>query len=202
MSPAFRTGGQTILNVSASISSLISVAVFKGGKTLFIATWRPVVVAALLFVSASVVQTPALAGPIHDAAKAGDAVQVERLIEAGADVNEMDAAFKTALHWATDEGHMDVVQLLVEKGANVNAKDFTDLTPLFLAVLRENESILEFLIAKGADVNSAETDGVTALDNAIRRNYAGVVEILKRAEAKRGTNEQYSRDCNLAAGSE
>ncbi len=69
---------------------------------MLIATWSTTVVAALLFVSASVVQTPALAGPIHDAAKAGDAVQVEALIEAGADVNEMDVAFKTALHWATD----------------------------------------------------------------------------------------------------
>ncbi len=121
-----------------------------------IATWSTAVVVALLFVSASVVHAPVLAGPIHAAAKAGDAVQVEGPIEAGADVDEKDIAYKTALHWAADAGHMDIVQLLVAKGANVNAKDVTDVTPLHLAVLGQNESILEFLIAKGADVSSAD----------------------------------------------
>ena len=58
------------------------------------------ILAELLFVSISAVHAPALAGPLHDAAKSGDAAEVERLIAAGADVNEKDAAFNTALHWA------------------------------------------------------------------------------------------------------
>ncbi len=158
--------------------------------------------ATLLFVSASVVHAPVQAGPIHDAAKAGDAQQVERLIAGGVDVDEKDIADKTALLWAADAGQMDVVQVLVAKGANVNAKDFSDWTPLKFAVLGHHDSILEFLIANGADVNAADPDGTTALDDATRRLYSGTVEILKRAGAQCGTNHHHSQRCKKASGSE
>ena len=106
-----------------------------------IATWSTAVVAALLFVSASVVYAPVSAGPVHDAAKAGDAAQVDRLIATGANADEKDSAYNTALHVAADVGHMDVVQVLVAKGANLNAKDISDLTPLQLAILGDHEDI-------------------------------------------------------------
>ncbi len=44
--------------------------------------WIIATLAGLLFISA-----PALAGPLHDAAKSGDAAAVERLLAAGADVD-------------------------------------------------------------------------------------------------------------------
>jgi ankyrin repeat protein len=165
-------------------------------------TQNSALAATLLFVSASVVHAPVQAGPIHDAAKAGDAEQVERLIAAGVDVDEKDIADKTALLWAADAGHMGVVQVLVAKGANVDARDFANWTPVMFAVLGQHETILEFLISKGADVDLADSDGITALDDATRRRYAGVLEILKRADAKCGTNRHYSRDCKQAGGSE
>lgn len=166
-----------------------------------ITTWSSSVAASLFFVSASVVPTLAQAGPIHDAAKAGDVEQVRGLIEAGTDVNEKDTAFKTALHWAAEKGHMGVVQVLVDKGAGVNDKDLSDVTPLHLAVLGEHESILEFLIVNGGDVNLTDSQGITALDDATNRSYMGVVEILKRAGAKCGTNHHYSKNCKQASDS-
>ena len=89
------------------------------------AAWSTVM-AAVLLVSTTVALSPVLAGPIHDAAKADDAAQVDRLIAAGADVDEKDIAQKTALHWAAENGHVDVVQVLVANGVNVNAKDFSN----------------------------------------------------------------------------
>ncbi len=160
------------------------------------------VAAMLIFVSASIVHTPVQAGPIHDAAKAGDAEQVERLIAAGVDVDEKDIADKTALHWGADAGHLDVVQVLAAKGANVNAKDFSGWTPLVFAVLGQHDSILEFLIANGADVNEVDANGITALDDATRKLCSGTVEILKRAGAKCGTNHHHSQRCKKASGSE
>ena len=165
-------------------------------------TRNSAVAATLIFVSASIVHTPVQAGPIHDAAKAGDAEQVGRLIAAAVDVNERDNADKTALHWGADAGHLDVVQVLVAKGANVNAKDFTGVTPIMFAVLGQHESILELFIANGGDVNLEDSEGITALDDAIRRGYIGVVEKLKRAGAKCGTNHHYSQWCKKASGSE
>ena len=127
--------------------------------------------AKLLFVFASVFHASVQAGPIHDAAKAGDAQQVERLIAGGVDVDEKDIADKTALLWAADAGHMGVVQVLVAKGANVDARDFANWTPVMFAVLGQHETILEFLISKGPDVDLADSDGITALDDATRGRF-------------------------------
>jgi ankyrin repeat protein len=149
--------------------------------------WSAVVVV-LLLVSTSYPYSSALAGPIHDAAKLGDAEQVERLITAGAGVDEKDIADKTALFWAAGAGQMDVVQLLVAKGANVNAKDFYGLTVVGAAALAGQEAIVELLIGKGADVNSMDSGGVTPLDDASRKGYAGIIELLKRHGAKCGTS--------------
>ena len=74
---------------------------------------------------------PAVAGPIHDAAKIGDAVQVESLIAAGTPVDEKDALDKTALVWASENGHIEVAQFLVLKGADLNIGDFTGQGPLY-----------------------------------------------------------------------
>ena len=192
-----------MLHASMSANSLLVVGLLNGGVLLMSTITRNSALAAkLLFVSASVFHASVQAGPIHDAAKAGDAQQVEHLIAGGVDVDEKDIADKTALLWAADAGQMDVVQVLVAKGANVNAKDLSDWTPLVFAVEGRHNSIVEFLIANGADVNVVDANGITALDDATRKQYSGTVEILKRAGAKCGTNHHYSQWCKRASGSE
>ena len=74
--------------------------------------WIIATLAGLLFIS-----VPAFAGPLHDAAKSGDAAAVEQLIAGGADVSEQDAGLNTALIWAADKGHLEVVRVLAAKGA-------------------------------------------------------------------------------------
>lgn len=74
--------------------------------------WITATLAGLLFVS-----TPAaLAGPLHDAARSGDAAAVEQLIAGGVDVDEKDAGFNTALRWAADKGRLEVIRVLVANG--------------------------------------------------------------------------------------
>jgi len=149
---------------------------------------KTVVVTAMLLASASFVLSPALAGPIHDAAKADDAKQVEALIAAGADVDEKDAAYNTALHLAADKGLKDVVQVLVAHGANIDAKDVSDLTALQLAALGDHEAIVELLIAAGADVNATDSVGITVMDEATRRGNTRIIEMLNQAGAQCGTS--------------
>ncbi len=167
-------------------------------------SWGTVVAAILLFVSASVVHSPVLAGPIHDAAKAGDTAQVEALIAGGTNVDERDVAQRTALHWAADLGHLDVAKALVAKGADVNAKDFNDLTVLHVATIGKHEAIAKLIIDSGANVNATDTwsQGATPLDYAIRLGLPGIVDTLKSAGAKCGTSEVWSRNCKEAVGSE
>ena len=159
------------------------------------------VVATLLYASASLVLSPVLAGPIHEAAKAGNVAEVERLVATGADVNAKDAARKTALHWAAEKGHLGVVQVLVAKGANVNAKDLTNWTPLHLAVYDDHEAIVKLLIAKGADVNAKDNDGISILDRPAFKGYMGIIAMLKSAGAKCGTNYYQSKLCREHLGS-
>jgi len=152
-----------------------------------------------LFVFASVSNSPALAGPIHDAAKAGDAAQVEALIVAGTDVDEKDIAFKTALHWAADLGHVKVVEILIEKDADVNLLELSDKTALHFASLENHAAIVERLIAGGAEVNIKDTEDATALDVAtFRKVDTRIIEMLKKAGAVCGTNHHYSKWCKAA----
>lgn len=134
----------------------------------------------------------ALAGSIHDAAKAGDRKEVDRLITAGTDVDERDISDKTALHWAADAAQVEVVQLLVEKGAGVNAKDFRGWGVLSAAVLAGDRTIVETLIDAGADVNYGEGVDITPLNDATRMGYTDIVAVLKRHGARCGTNAEFS----------
>src|SRR5262245_10852290 len=68
--------------------------------------------------------------PLHDAALAGDAKRVRRLIGEGADVNAHSARGWTALHWAVHSGAASVVALLLENGAEADAVDEDGKTPL------------------------------------------------------------------------
>lgn len=159
--------------------------------------WIITTLAGLLFVS-----VPALAGPLHDAAKSGDAGAVEQLLAGGVDVNEKDAGFNTALHWAAGKGHLAVIRVLVSKGADINAKDIGDWTPLQHAMeVGDNYTdAAKFLIAKGADVNSLDSNGASPLDTATRFGLTDVIRMLKNAGAKCGTNHSYSRKCKEAEG--
>lgn len=69
----------------------------------------PPVILACSSVSALLMQA---AESMHSAAERGDLEALQRLAEAGADVNERDAEGLTPLHWAADHGHVQVSQPL------------------------------------------------------------------------------------------
>ena len=60
----------------------------------------------------------AVAGPLGNAAKAGDIAEIERLLNEGADVNESGLA--TPLFYAIQYNHTDAARLLIERGADVD----------------------------------------------------------------------------------
>jgi ankyrin repeat protein len=62
---------------------------------------------------------------------AEEAVKV--LLEAGADINQVNEADFTALHGAAMRGLNEVVQFLVERGTDINARDFRGRTAYRLA---------------------------------------------------------------------
>ncbi len=161
---------------------------------------RTVVMGVAVLISALLFHFPTVAGPIHDAARAGKAEQVEGLIAAGAAVDEKDGFDKTALHLAAENGRTDVARILVAKGADVNAQDFQNSTPLLWAASDGYTEIVELLIRSGADVNRKDSVGSRPLDDAVRRGHEAIVEMLLSAGAKCGTNHNYSMVCNRDVG--
>ena len=84
--------------------------------------------------------------PLIDAVKLADPVRVERLLAAGADVDEPQGDGATALHWAAHRDSADVAALLIRAGADVDATDDHGVTPLALACLNASVAMVDLLL--------------------------------------------------------
>ena len=70
---------------------------------------------------------------------------VNKLLDAGSDVNATQGDGATALHWAAHRNNLELVQLLIEAGADVNIANELGATPLWLATLNGSAPIAEKL---------------------------------------------------------
>ncbi len=93
----------------------------------------------------------ASAGPLHDAAKAGDVAQIDLLLAQGADINQ-SSGLAPPLYYAIHERHVEAAELLIEHGADVNAQS-TWGAPLHAAASQGLSSIASLLLERGADPN-------------------------------------------------
>jgi hypothetical protein len=76
-------------------------------------------------------------------ASLGDVEQVEQLLAAGIDPNQIDDEGYSALQAAAENDNLAVVKLLVSKGANVAYKG--EYTALQLAEMAENTDVVAYL---------------------------------------------------------
>ena len=73
------------------------------------------------------------ATPLHRAAEAGHAKTIDRLIQAGADLDAQDWKGRTPLHRAVENGLADSTSTLLKHGANPQQLDFRGRTPTTMA---------------------------------------------------------------------
>jgi ankyrin repeat protein len=133
----------------------------------------------------------AFAGPLHDAARAGDLEKVRALIDEGAAIDEPSSRGETPLILATLAGQKEVIELLIEKGAAIDGRNAGGFTPLHAAAYAGDAAIAELLLAKGADVNDAQNKaGVTPLFPAIEEDHKEVAELLITQGADLGSKEK------------
>lgn len=94
---------------------------------------------------------------LWDAARSGEADEISRLLDIGADVNSANEIGVTALWIAAGKGKPEIVQLLVDRGADVNARDgIWYQTPLSIAIRGNSDEIVECLLNAGAaDIDDA-----------------------------------------------
>ena len=141
---------------------------------------RPFVVAIAIVLGSGLVR----AGPLHDAAGAGNVEEVRRLIVEGADVNAPDPAVGMPLHAAASKRQLEVTELLISEGATIDAPaGILRGTPLHTAALVGGLDVATLLLANGADVNAEDAYRNTPLHVAAERGHNAIVELLIRSGA-------------------
>uniref|UniRef100_B0SYP9 Ankyrin n=1 Tax=Caulobacter sp. (strain K31) TaxID=366602 RepID=B0SYP9_CAUSK len=125
-------------------------------------------VAALLLVAAQ----PAFAeADLARAAADQNIKKIDKLLAAGAVIDEPDSEGRSAFFHAAAKGDLGLMQRFADKGASIDLRDKTGATPL-LAALRNPATqapTVEFLLAKGAEINAADQAGRTPLMEAVLR---------------------------------
>ena len=104
---------------------------------------------------------------LQRAADNGDLEEVERLVEAGADMNESkDEASRTPLYLAANQGFDKVVKYLLEQGADPNKPNFFGANPLLGAISQHqdrNINVTLLLVKGGAFIDQPDFLGETPL---------------------------------------
>ena len=112
---------------------------------------------------------------------------VERLIAAGADINERNHFGSTPL-WAvlvppahTEEKiqlQKELLELLIKKKADINAIDTGNVSALHVAARLERKDLVKLLLDKGANIYAKSDAGTTVLHEAAQSGYKDLVEFL------------------------
>lgn len=113
------------------------------------------------------------------AIEAGDLKEMNRLLDAGLDVNMQDDMGRSFLYHAVELGNIDAVQLLMQRGAPVDDQLYYRGTLLHAAVARGNVEIATLLIASNKRLlNVKNRMGSTPLHLAARKGYRDMVLLL------------------------
>jgi ankyrin repeat protein len=119
-----------------------------------------------------------LAKALLNAARDGDRLFVELVVEAGADVNARGEGGVTALHLAAEAGHEDIVRFLVDHGADLHAETAGGWTALHAAAASGSTDVVLALLNAGADPNARDARGQTPLHMAAYWGRYGATSAL------------------------
>lgn len=127
------------------------------------------------------------------AARQGDAVAVDKLLDLGLPIDAVDAQGATALVHAAGAGHIDIVTRLLDRGAQTERAAAGGATALSAAVSARREAIVALMLERKIDPNQRLSGGGTALMIAAALGFPEIVARLlahgaqANAEDERGT---------------
>ncbi|TVY36964.1 Ankyrin repeat domain-containing protein [Lachnellula subtilissima] len=119
---------------------------------------------------------------IHIAARNGNNLILNILIQQNADLNEKDNDGRTPLVYAVIEGHRSIVTSLLAHGARIDEVDCDNRSALHWAVLHQRQEILKILLERKQeqklDVNAYDFSGWTPIHMAIYAEFEEGVKML------------------------
>jgi ankyrin repeat protein len=117
------------------------------------------------------------AWPLHHAARQGRVEILSMLLDAGADIDAVDAGKNCACHIAIMNGQFDALKLLVERGANLSLNNSNGFSLISVASRgRTSEQIAIFLLDAGASLRRTSATDLM--------NLVTTVAIFKRIVAR------------------
>jgi ankyrin repeat protein len=135
--------------------------------------------------------------PLQWAVYEGDAAEVERLIEAGADVSLANDYGATPMSLAAEVADTESLKLLLAAGADADSPNADGQTALMAVARTGNVEAAKALLAHGATVDARESfGGQSALMWASARRHPQMIDLLASAGADvnaRSTHRDYQR---------
>lgn len=125
--------------------------------------------------------------------ESGDILQVLRLMQAGTNINDMDAAGLLPIHYACRYGHMHLIKLLLEYGSDCSSY-ITGVSPLEFAVKGNNFHCFQILIDFGTNIDDI---GSLTKIKTTAKSIGGVPPLL--IAAKLGFEESINELLRLGA---
>ncbi|GFR15221.1 hypothetical protein TNCT_287101 [Trichonephila clavata] len=120
---------------------------------------------------------------LHWAASLGNQNVIQRLLDAGAEIDQISVKGNTPLHIAVSNGHKEIVESLLQsarrdnRNAFINAKTTNrGITALHAAAENGDSKIVTVLLRNGAKYNALTHDGETAIQ--LSKDQT-VIDILK-----------------------
>ncbi|XP_012937258.2 serine/threonine-protein phosphatase 6 regulatory ankyrin repeat subunit A [Aplysia californica] len=107
---------------------------------------------------------------LHLSVVSGNVEAVQRLVSAGASINEMDKTLRTPLTHAlysgvrgseVSEAYSSIISLLVSAGADLNMATTEGCNPLLSSALLKSETMVRYFLSLGADPDVKFHSGVT-----------------------------------------
>ena len=117
------------------------------------------------------------------AAFSGKMPYVQRLVEAGAEVNFYGWP---PLSYAAFNGHRDIVEYLLKRGAEIDAKTENGSTALFWAARNGHTEVVKLLLSNQADPSISNEHDETPVDAAMKGGRSEIEGLLRSAGGRSG----------------
>lgn len=138
--------------------------------------------------------------PFYWACSEGDIYVVQRLLQAGAEVNARSLELNVSALWiAASHGHAEIVGYLLDHHAEIDVQDHHRGTPFYAAVESGHTSIVRQLIERGANINLTGGLHCRPLNAAAYRGDIELVRLLLQKGAEVDPDEPYRYGSALGA---